>query len=467
MDTRLVRLAFSGLFIVTTACSGVSSGRGASMPAQGGAYSAGGALLPAVRLASRRKSDSPFGPIQHVVIIMQENRSFDNLFAGYPGADAPMSGVMHDGTVVPLKPIGFETTDVDHSYGASIQDYDGGKMDGFDLNYTGRGRQAGRFAYSYLARHLVAPYWIMAQQYTLADAMFATEHGASWTAHLDIIAGTTNIAPHQALVDFPSQPPYDCDAAPGTKSSLISPSRYSNHGPYPCFTQFATMADTLDAAGISWRFYAARVTRGSTGIGGIWSSFGAIHNVRYGKDWAKVINPPSRILTDIAAGKLANVAWVTPEWQYSDHAGGGATQGPSWVAAVVNAIGESQYWNSTAIVVLWDDWGGFYDDAVPPQLDFKGLGLRVGCLIISPYAIPGHVSHTQYEFGSVLKFVEQTFNLPALGTTAAGYSDTRANSIADSFDFSQSPIIFQPIPAPYSGPFFIHEKPSGKAPDDE
>lgn len=111
--------------------------------------------------------------------------------------------------------------------------------------------------------------------------------------------------------------------------------------------------------------------------------------------------------------------------------------------------------------------GGFYDDAVPPQLDFKGLGLRVPCIIISPYARAHYVSHTQYEFGSVNAFIEQVFNLPSLGSVAAGYSDARATSIVDSFDFSQTPITFVPIAAPSPPRSFLSMPQSGKVPDDE
>jgi len=409
---------------------------------------------------------SGFNPIKHVVIIVQENRSFDNLFAGYPGADAPMTGTMSNGKQVALGPISMRTTDIDHSYGSSVQDYDGGKMDGFDQNSTNHG-PAGKLAYSYVLRGITAPYWSMAQQYALADRMFQTEHGPSWTSHINIIAGTTSLSPTRSLVDFPSNYPFDCDAVQGTQSTYLTHDfHYAGNGPYPCFTQFHTMADTLDAAGISWRYYAESVT-GPNGIGGYWSPFAAVKSVRYGPDWAKVVSPPPKVLTDVAAGRLADVTWVTPEWEYSDHAGGSSSEGPSWVSAIVNEIGTSQYWDSTAIFVVWDDWGGWYDDAVPPQLDYKGLGLRVPCLIISPYARAGYVSHTQYEFASILVFIEQTFNLPQLGSAADGYTDARATSIIDSFNFSQPPIPFQPIKAPYNGPFFEHLVTSHTVPDDE
>jgi phospholipase C len=425
---------------------------------------AGGAAAPALppsAVSLRRASASP---IQHVVIIFQENRSFDNIFAGFPGADAPMFGYTKGHKRVALKPIGFDTDDVCHGFGDGVNDWDNGKMDGFASNCSSSGRQAGLETYSYLRRDLVAPYWHMAEQYTLADRMFPTMFGPSFTAHLDIIAGTTDLNPTHAIADLPSSSPWGCDAPGGTSSPVIDSHRNENwNGPFPCYTTFRTMADTLDAAHLSWRFYAPSLQN----AGQLWSSFDAIKHVRYGPDWTNnVVTPPPAILTDVPAGKLGAVTWVIPDWNYADHARTGDL-GPSWVTAVVNAIGQSQYWNNTAIVVMWDDWGGWYDDAPPPQLDFRGLGLRVGCIIISPYARAHYVSHTQYEFGSVLRFIEDNFGLPQLGTVAQGYSDARATSIVDSFDFTQSPRAFTPFTAPYPPSTFTGMRPSHRAPDDE
>jgi len=398
-------------------------------------------------LSIERGGRTPSMPIQHVVIIVQENRTIDNLFQGYPGADTKSSGRMSDGRRVMLRQVSLNSPDIDNSYAASIQSYDGGKMDGFDKNYS-NGKPGGRYPYSYVDRKDSAPYWKMAHEFALADHMFPTMHGQSWTAHIDLIASTTNLSPTVAMADFPSQQPWDCYAPAGTTTPTIdAKGRYRlNGGPFPCFTQIRTMADTLDAAHVSWRFYAPSIS--GDWIGGAWSPFSSIKRVRYGADWRNVITPPPTILTDVKAGKLAAVTWVAPDWSYSDHAGSGTTLGPSWVAAVVNRIGESKFWNSTAIVVLWDDFGGWYDHVPPPQLDFKGLGIRVPCIIISPYVHQGVVIHTQYEFGSVLRFVEQAFNLPELGSVADGYSDGRATSILDAFDFTQAPRAFHKIPAP-------------------
>ena len=191
-------------------------------------------------------------------------------------------------------------------------------------------------------------------------------------------------------------------------------------------------------------------------------SFDAIKWVREGPDWTNnVISPQTKILTDLPK-QLAAVTWITPTGKDSDHPNSDSDTGPSWVANIVNAVGESPYWKSTAIVVLWDDWGGWYDHVTPPQLDYLGLSFRVPMLIISPYAKKGYVDHTQFEFGSVVKFTENVFSLPSLG-----YTDQRANGLTDAFDFSQKPRAFQKIPCKYPPSHFINEGPSNQPVDDD
>ncbi|MFY9720326.1 MAG: alkaline phosphatase family protein, partial [Candidatus Cybelea sp.] len=414
--------------------------------------------------------------IKHVVVIIQENRSFENFFAGYPGADAPMFGCAGPSglksrrpnascpvgdTVVPLHSITFDSDDPAHNWHSSVVDWDNGNMDGF---YTEGAQDA---AYSYVARGLITPYWTLAQQYVLADHMFPTEFGGSFTGHLTLIAGTDNLKPWLAEVDYPNGSPDDCDSPPGTRSSTINRHRRESRftGPFPCFNEFRTMAQDLDTAGVSWKYYVTKVLDA-----GLWEPFEAIKYVRYGNDWHQdIIAPQTLILTDPADGKLAQVSWVSPSKQDSDHPGGQGhrAQGPLWVASIVNAIGESSYWNSTAIIVVWDDWGGFYDNVPPPQLDFRGLGIRVPCLIISPYAKRGYVSHTGYEYGSILKFIEEAFKLPALGPVSEGYTDSRANSIDDSFDFLRKPRPFTPILTSHPPSYFLSEPPSNEPVDTE
>ncbi len=404
-----------------------------------------------------RTADDP-AYIKHVVIIIQENRSFDNLFATFPGADGATTGKTHDGKTVKLKKAKLtDKLDITHQWATFVKEYDGGKMDGFDLIHfgSGNGPPAGLFPYQYVDPAQIQPYWTMAQQYVLADHMFERQSSGSFVGHQDLIAGGTPVAPGQSLVDDPTQEPWGCDAPDGTKTSLLATGRrfLKLQGPFPCL-DYRTMRDTLDAKGISWRYYAPPFTYPSGGW--LWTAFDAIRAVRYGPEWqTNVLTPQTKILNDIAAHRLAAVSWVVPDKLDSDHPGTGSNRGPSWVAQVVNAIGATPAWKSTAIVVLWDDWGGFYDHVAPPQLDYQGLGFRVPMLVISPYARQGYISHTRYEFGSILKFVEDNWGLQRLGT-----SDKRAASIGNVFDFTKPPRSFKPIPATYPRSYFLTRAPS-------
>ncbi|HZY95841.1 MAG TPA: alkaline phosphatase family protein [Candidatus Cybelea sp.] len=447
----------------------------------------GPAVLPAVRPALGRPASTY---ISHVIVIVQENRSFENFFAGYPGADAPLfgcaSGSAHASTAAqsPVKgsacPRGDNQVDLhaikfiggpdlQHDWHSSMVDWDHGKMDGF-WKYGNHGPDE---AYAYVEHSEIKPYYAIANQYVLADAMFPTEFGGSFTAHLTLVAGTDNISrfPSEAEVDFPSQVPDDCDAPKGTVSTYLTSDRVEHYsrGPYPCFDQFHTIAEDLDRASVSWKYYSTKLVGA-----GFWEPFEAMKYVRYGPDWHKnIIVPQTKILTDPGAGKLAEVSWVMPSPFDSDHPAYPSDRGPSWVASIVNAIGESPYWKSSAIIVVWDDWGGFYDNAPPPQLDYRGLGIRIPCLIISPYtrktssSHQGYVSHTQYEFGSILKFIEEVFNLGSIGQLNKGYTDSRANSVIDSFDFTQQPRPFKRIPTKYPPSVFLHEPPSDQPLDTE
>jgi phospholipase C len=435
-------------------------------------------------LSRVKRGTGPSGYISNVIVIIQENRSFENFFAGYPGANAPTygcglptngkrsnapkrqtsTGCPVGDQVIPLHQVTFEKEpNLSHLFEAGIIDWNNGNMDGF-TNW-GRGAHLHDAAYAYIEPSEVAPYWTMAQQYVLADNMFPTEFGPSWTGHLTLVAGTDSLSSDVALADFATGSHSNCKAAAGTHTTIVNSERVVQHGtgPYPCLDQFNTMAQVLDAASVSWKYYANRRTRSS-----IWSPFAAIKYVYEGADWDNnVVVPQTRVLTDIAQGKLASVSWVTPSHRDSDHPGAHDDDGPSWVSSIVNAVGQSSYWNSTAIIVTWDDWGGFYDNAAPPQLDFRGLGIRVPCLIISPYAKKGVVVHTQYEYGSILKFIREVFALPPIGSPSQGYTDERANSLSDSFDFTKAPRRFHPIHSKYPIQRFLNERPSSEPVDEE
>jgi phospholipase C len=166
-------------------------------------------------------------------------------------------------------------------------------------------------------------------------------------------------------------------------------------------------------------------------------------------------------LSDVGKGELADVTWVVPLLPLSDHAGSLSKRGPSWVASVVNVIGKSKFWSSTAVFVVWDDWGAWYDDVAPPQLDYDGLGIRVLFICVSPYAKSGYVDDTPYEFGSLLKFIEDRY---ALGTL--GRSDARATAPLGCFDFAQKARAFAQIEAPYD-PAAIVRSATTEAPDEQ
>ena len=420
-----------------------------------------GNALPAARSANSNAAvsrSSSSAPISHVIIVIQENRSFDNLFATFPGAEGTTTGKLHNGTTIQLKARKLESKMVlNNSWPAFVTDYDKGKMDGFDLVWVDEHQCT--CAYQYVKPSQIKPYWSMAKQYVLADHMFPTQASGSFTAHLDLIRGDTKINSYESLIDFPQHGPWGCDAAPGITTSLLTDTQQYLYleGPFPCFT-FQTMRDLLDAKSVSWKYYTPSI---KTHGGDIWNAFDAIQQVRNGSEWGTNVTwPETNIFTDISSGTLPAVSWIVPDGQNSDHPaqqnwGIKKDTGPSWVAQVVNAVGESAYWNSTAIVIVWDDWGGFYDHVAPPQLDYTGLGFRVPMIVVSPYAKAGYVSHTQYEFGSILKFVEDTFSLGSLGT-----SDSRATSIGDVFNFKKPARRFEPIEAQYSKSYFLHEKPS-------
>lgn len=406
--------------------------------------------------------------IKHVIVVVQENRSFNSLFLGYPGARTRASGPTHTGARVPVKPITLESNgrfggvDIDHSHQTSfVVEYDRGKLDGFDLIHFGSeggGPPAKLYPYAYVERSEVQPYWDMAAQYALGDRMFSTATTGSFIAHQELIAGTSRLDAHASLTDYPTGIPWGCDAPAFTVTAVLDADGHENRvgGPFPCLTSYPTMADVLDAAKVSWKFYAPAIAGRHSDIGGaLWNGFDAISSVRNGPDWATHMSMPNTtIFTDLDAGTLPEVSWIVPVFSDSDHPASGSKSGPSWVTSIVDAVGKSKYWKSTAIVVLWDDWGGFYDPVRPPQLDYAGLGFRVPMIVVSPFAKRGYVSHTQYEFGSVLKFVEQNFGLASLGST-----DVRANSIVDCFDFAQPPRAFRPIAAPYPKAYFLRPRP--------
>jgi phospholipase C len=416
--------------------------------------------------------------IQHIVLMIQENRGFNDLFATFPNAIGTTVGKMRvAGKTIPVNLTEVNllaTKTLNHVYKAYRTAYRDGHMDAFNqIRFMTNGKQEGTQPYQYVNPSQIQPYWTMASSYGLADEMFQTQGSASFVAHQDLIRGGTGLGTGDSLIDEPSSNgAWGCDSPPGTRTSLITTSlKYlQDQGPFPCTDKFPssgsyqTLQNLLDAKSISWKYYTPFPIKGS--VGALWNAFLVISSVYNNKsEWdAHISSPETNIFTDINNGTLPTMSWVIPDAQNSDHPGYSSKDtGPSWVASVVNAIGQSSYWNSTAIIIVWDDWGGFYDPVRPPKLDHQGgPGFRVPMIVVSPYVPPNEISNTVYEFGSIIRFIEDTWSLGRLGTT-----DGKSTSIANMFNFSQSRRRFEVIPARYSRSFYLHQRPSGLPVDTE
>ena len=406
------------------------------------------------------------GKITHIVYIVQENRSFDNLFQGYPGADTVSKGEDSSGQTIELQPWSLKNQyDIDHSTYAMFAACNGtGKLPGTKCRMNGFNNEDGfggppNREYVYVPHGESQPYFDMAHQWVLADQMFQSQLDESYVAHQYIIA-----AQAQWSVNLPSSEIWGCTGGPYDTVATITQERSPNGPSLRTCYDYQTLGDELDNAHLAWRFYAS--TYGSEGSGGgaAWSSYEAIRHIRFGPDWKYVISPNWQFITDVRAGKLASFTWVTPVCPDSDHVNCPGGYGPSWVSALVNTVGASKFWDSTAIFVQWDDWGGLYDHVPPPYKNRDSLGFRVPLLVISPYAKSDYVSHVQYETASVLRFAEDLFGLPQMAD-----ADRRATSpAADCFDFSQAPRPFVKIKAPHGPGFFMRNLPGDYfAPDYE
>jgi phospholipase C len=410
---------------------------------------------------------------QHVVVIVQENRTPDNLFHGLPGADIANSGINSAGQTITLGPTSLVTNyDLNHSHSAFVNMYDGGKMDGADkvtisCAAKATGCPPANAQFQYVNPSEVQPYFQMAEQYTFGDRMFQTNQGPSFPAHQFIISGTSAdtatsnlFAAENPVVPANAAPTGEgagCNAPVGTLVNMIDPTGVESSKKYPCF-EHPTLTDLLGAQTVDWRYYAPS----AAGLS-IWVGPDAIQHIRFGGDWSKVILNQTQVLTDIANSQLAQVTWVIPSGQASDHAESNDGSGPSWVASVVNALGNSPYWSNTAIIITWDDWGGWYDHVPPPSIaNAYEYGFRVPLIIVSPYAKRAYVSHVTHDFGSVLKFIEEVFKLPSLD-----YADARADDLSDCFDLTQVPPVFTSIAAKITAQDFLRDKRKPLPPDDD
>lgn len=448
---------------------------------------------------------------QHVVLVVQENRTPDNLFQGLCGANRTLCpnpydlqnfGTDNKGNKVPLLQTALGSTfDPGHGHSSFVTmchlnaGTNACRMDGL----SSRSCNVGKCSFDYVNPTDVVPYVTIAQQYGWANFMFQTNQGPSGPAHQFLFAGTsapnsaddaaaTFVAENERSTDIGG-----CLARLDAVYNLISPSTAPKELQFVnspigtfCFSH-QTLASLLDDHNppLQWKYY-------NPGAKSVWTAPSWIQQICQpdssyteclGKEWSNNLDMnPAHVLSDIAACNLANMVWVIPTGQNSDHPSTSKnTGGPSWVASIVNQIGESgctdningklySYWQDTAIIITWDDWGGFYDHEPPPLLsgprqgqgDYQ-YGFRVPMLFVSAYTPTAYVSNVRSDFGSILRFSEHNFNL---GEGALGYADQRStNNLSDFFNLNRAPRKFQHINAPLGTEFFLNDKRPMTPPD--
>ena len=374
--------------------------------------------------------------IEHVVFVIKENRTFDNYFGMFPGADGVTEGATCDGGTRPLVRAPDRGFASGHSFTDGITAINGGKMNCFD-----------DVGYSQYAEDQIPNYWEYARTYTLADAFFSSIYGPTGMEHLWTFAsqsdrfvdhgrpGQLGIGKRQ-MCDDPletifsfrqlsraeQEQVYELESQ-GAEGSAQIPQFWEQR--WPC-TDVAVLPDRLEAAGISWKDYLGENE---------WvQPLRMVRHVRFSDMWNNVVSAKS-FIPDVRAGDLPAVSWVTPPFPLSEHPPQSVCLGENWTVELLNALMASPDWDSTAIVLTWDDFGGFYDHVAPPHVDLYGLGPRVPTIILSPYARPGYIDHTTYEFSSVLRFIETIFDVPPLTSRDANSSD-----MLSAFDFDQEPL---------------------------
>jgi phospholipase C len=436
--------------------------------------------------------------IQHVVMIMQENRSFDTYFGTYPGADGIPAGVcvpdpVNGGCVRPYHDNEDHNTGGPHEAANTIADVDGGKMDGYvataekglectttDPNCSGCKLQNSCVdVMGYHDAREIPNYWTYAQNYVLQDNMFASSSSWSLPEHLYLVSAWSALCNEELS---PLQAPLSCTSSLKPVKPAASPG--APLVPGRTTYEWTDLTYLLAKAGVSWRYYifegaepdcerdeaiTCEAVAQNPQTPGIWNplpdfadvkSDGQVENVQSLNNFYTAVHQTE------SCG-LPNVTWIDPNAEVSEHPPASVQRGQAYVTTLVNAIMRSPCWQSTAIFLSWDDWGGFYDHVRPPAIDQGGYGLRVPGLVISPYAKTGYIDHQQLSHDAYLKFIEDDFlGAARLNPNTDGRPDSRPNvreeatglgNLAEDFDFSQSPrppllLPVHPAPGPASTP---------------
>ena len=373
--------------------------------------------------------------IEHVVFIIKENRTFDHLFGTFPGADGVTSGQTCDGRTIELERAADKTQDAGHSFIDGITAINGGRMNCFADN-----------GYNQYLEEDIPNYWAYARAFVLADNFFSSIYGPTGIEHLWTFASQTDrFTDHERPGQFATGQREFCDdpfelmwsfkvlsaeeereafaLEERGEAGTVSLRRYWELR-WPC-TDVEVLPDLIEDAGLTWKEY-----RGENQ----WvQPLRIVRHVRYSDMWDHVVSD-ARFLADLERERLPAVSWLTPSFGNSDHPPVSICKGENWLVEQLNALGRSEYWDSTAVVLTWDDFGGFYDHVPPPHVDIYGLGPRVPTIVISPYARRGVIDSDVMEFSSVLRFIEQVFELPALNER-----DRTSDDMLDAFDFTQAP----------------------------
>ena len=359
--------------------------------------------------------------IQHIVFIIKENRTFDNYFGTFPGSEGATQGMISTGDIIPLGHTPDRTSrDISHSFDSAKTAINNGLMNQFDL-IPGGNMNGDYLAYTQLQEADIPNYFAYARRFVLADNMFSSLTGPSFPNHLYTVGAQSN----RAINNPNSNGVWGCDSPSNATVPLLNDDGTRTRV-YPCF-DFTTLADELQNAGLSWKYYAP--SKGQSGY--IWSALDAIDHIRNSDLWNTNVVTPDQFDLDAQSGNLPAVSWIVTGVG-SEHPPGSSCVGENWTVHKVNSVMQGPNWDSTAIFVTWDDFGGFYDHAPPPSVDNFGFGPRVPLLIISPWARRHKISHTLYEFSSLLKFAEVRFGLAPLTDR-----DVQANDLTDAFNFNR------------------------------
>jgi phospholipase C len=347
------------------------------------------------------------GPIQHVVIFIRENRSFNEMFGRMAGVDGMRTAPLASGRIVALRRAPDRSLlDIAHSGVAAQLAIDNGRMDGFS-RLSGAIQDGFDVALTQYRRVEIPNYWAYAGHFTIDDHFFSTIAGASFPNHLVTIAGTNANTVNNPVNSVNNS--WGCDSGKYSRVDAENPRTGRNYYVKPCF-DMRTLVDELNGAGISWKYFSPPPFHS----GYIWNALDYVRHDRYSSFWGSNVVPSNQFITDVKQGSLPSVSWLVSGQRQSDHPPSSICIGENWVVRQMDALMRSPLWKSTVVFLTWDDFGGFYDNVPPPRLNRIALGPRVPTIVISPYARLHYIDHATYDFASILRYIEDKYHLAPL-----------------------------------------------------